>query len=106
MRAQNWMHWGGGGSRRCAAAAACCCYCLQTLLPLTPTGELCDLEGNCVDAAEDEIFKLTTQVREGRGAGGAGVFFFGGAYGCVSIRRQGWPAQCVVPWRAGCEAHN
>lgn len=35
----------------------------QTLLPLTPTGELCDLEGNCVDAAEDEIFKLTTQVR-------------------------------------------
>jgi F-type H+-transporting ATPase subunit gamma len=38
------------------------CLCiLQTLLPLTPTGELCDLEGNCVDAAEDEIFKLTTQ---------------------------------------------
>jgi F-type H+-transporting ATPase subunit gamma len=34
---------------------------IQTLLPLTPTGELCDLEGNCVDAAEDEIFKLTTQ---------------------------------------------
>jgi F-type H+-transporting ATPase subunit gamma len=33
---------------------------VQTLLPLTPTGELCDLEGNCVDAAEDEIFKLTT----------------------------------------------
>jgi F-type H+-transporting ATPase subunit gamma len=36
---------------------------VQTLLPLTPTGELCDLEGNCVDAADDEIFKLTTQVR-------------------------------------------
>lgn len=35
---------------------------IQTLLPLTPTGELCDLDGNCVDAAEDEIFKLTTQV--------------------------------------------
>jgi hypothetical protein len=35
----------------------------QTLLPLTPTGELCDLDGNCVDAAEDEIFKLTTQAR-------------------------------------------
>jgi F-type H+-transporting ATPase subunit gamma len=34
---------------------------IQTLLPLTPTGELCDLDGNCVDAAEDEIFKLTTQ---------------------------------------------
>jgi hypothetical protein len=40
----------------------CVCVCVQTLLPLTPTGELCDLEGNCVDAAEDEIFKLTTQV--------------------------------------------
>jgi F-type H+-transporting ATPase subunit gamma len=38
---------------------------VQTLLPLTPTGELCDLEGNCVDAADDEIFKLTTQVRGG-----------------------------------------
>jgi F-type H+-transporting ATPase subunit gamma len=35
---------------------------VQTLLPLTPTGELCDLDGNCVDAADDEIFKLTTQV--------------------------------------------
>ena len=35
---------------------------IQTLLPLTPTGELCDLDGNCVDAAEDEIFKLTTVV--------------------------------------------
>lgn len=35
---------------------------IQTLLPLTPTGELCDVDGNCVDAAEDEIFKLTTQV--------------------------------------------
>eukprot|EP00775_Hariotina_reticulata_P007998 gene7998-8196_t len=34
---------------------------IQTLLPLTPTGELCDVDGNCVDAAEDEIFKLTTQ---------------------------------------------
>eukprot|EP00877_Chromochloris_zofingiensis_P005484 jgi/Chrzof1/14937/Cz09g21130.t1_ATPC1[v5.2] len=33
---------------------------IQTLLPLTPTGELCDIDGNCVDAAEDEIFKLTT----------------------------------------------
>ncbi len=34
---------------------------IQTLLPLTPTGELCDVDGKCVDAAEDEIFKLTTQ---------------------------------------------
>lgn len=33
---------------------------VQTLLPLTPTGELCDVDGNCVDAAEDEVFKLTT----------------------------------------------
>ena len=35
---------------------------VQTLLPLTPTGELCDVDGNCVDAAEDEVFKLTTQA--------------------------------------------
>ncbi|KAI8464667.1 MAG: ATP synthase gamma-subunit [Monoraphidium minutum] len=34
---------------------------IQTLLPLTPTGELCDIDGNCVDAAQDEMFKLTTQ---------------------------------------------
>lgn len=33
---------------------------IQTLLPLTPTGELCDVDGNCVDAASDEMFKLTT----------------------------------------------
>lgn len=33
---------------------------IQTLLPLTPTGELCDIDGNCVDAGEDEIFRLTT----------------------------------------------
>lgn len=37
---------------------------IQTLLPLTPQGEICDVDGNCVDAAEDEIFKLTT--REGQ----------------------------------------
>jgi hypothetical protein len=36
---------------------------VQTLLPMTPTGELCDLDGKCVDAADDEMFKLTTQVR-------------------------------------------
>lgn len=34
---------------------------VQTLLPLTPSGELCDLDGKCVDAADDEIFKLTTK---------------------------------------------
>jgi len=35
---------------------------VQTLLPLTPTGELCDVDGKCVDAAEDEVFKLTTSA--------------------------------------------
>jgi len=37
---------------------------IQTLLPLSPAGEVCDVDGNCVDAAEDEVFKLTT--REGQ----------------------------------------
>lgn len=37
---------------------------IQTLLPLSPAGTICDIEGNCIDAAEDEIFKLTT--REGQ----------------------------------------
>lgn len=37
---------------------------IQTLLPLTPQGEICDIDGKCVDAADDEIFKLTT--REGK----------------------------------------
>lgn len=37
---------------------------IQTMLPLTPEGEICDVDGNCVDAAEDEVFKLTT--REGK----------------------------------------
>eukprot|EP00793_Prasinoderma_coloniale_P001522 PRCOL_00003326-RA len=34
---------------------------VQTLLPLTPKGEICDVEGNCIDAAEDEVFFLTSQ---------------------------------------------
>ncbi|KAK9917108.1 hypothetical protein WJX75_000962 [Coccomyxa subellipsoidea] len=34
---------------------------VQTLLPLTPQGEICDIEGRCVDAAEDELFTLTTK---------------------------------------------
>ncbi|KAK9815728.1 hypothetical protein WJX72_008646 [[Myrmecia] bisecta] len=34
---------------------------IQTMLPLTPQGEICDVDGNCVDAAEDEVFKLTTK---------------------------------------------
>jgi F-type H+-transporting ATPase subunit gamma len=33
----------------------------QTLLPLSPSGELCNTDGTCVDAADDEIFKLTTK---------------------------------------------
>jgi len=33
---------------------------IQTLLPLTPAGEICNVDGTCVDAAEDELFKLTT----------------------------------------------
>ena len=33
---------------------------VQTLLPLTPAGEICNIDGTCVDAAEDELFKLTT----------------------------------------------
>lgn len=37
---------------------------IQTLLPLSPSGEVCDVNGTCVDAAEDEVFKLTT--REGQ----------------------------------------
>lgn len=35
---------------------------IQTLLPLTPMGEICDLEGRCVDAADDEVFRLTTEA--------------------------------------------
>ena len=34
---------------------------IQTLLPLTPAGEICDIAGNCVDPKEDELFKLTTK---------------------------------------------
>jgi len=34
---------------------------VQTLLPLTPEGVVCDVDGNCVDAAEDEVFVLTSQ---------------------------------------------
>eukprot|EP00467_Chlorarachnion_reptans_P015595 CAMPEP_0114504956 /NCGR_PEP_ID=MMETSP0109-20121206/10571_1 /TAXON_ID=29199 /ORGANISM="Chlorarachnion reptans, Strain CCCM449" /LENGTH=400 /DNA_ID=CAMNT_0001683313 /DNA_START=40 /DNA_END=1242 /DNA_ORIENTATION=- len=37
---------------------------IQTLLPLTPRGEICDVNGKCVDADEDEVFKLTTQGGE------------------------------------------
>lgn len=34
---------------------------IHTLLPLSPKGEICDINGNCVDAADDELFRLTTK---------------------------------------------
>jgi len=34
---------------------------VQTLLPLTPEGEVCSVNGVCVDAANDEVFKLTSK---------------------------------------------
>jgi len=37
---------------------------IHTLLPLSPQGEVYDMNGNCVDAVDDEIFRLTT--KEGR----------------------------------------
>ena len=37
---------------------------VQTMLPLTPAGEICDVDGNCVDPDEDELFKLTTKSGE------------------------------------------
>ena len=35
---------------------------VQSMLPLTPRGEMCDVDGNCIDAADDEIFTLTSKV--------------------------------------------
>merc|ERR1719343_695032 len=34
---------------------------IQTLLPMARSGELCDINGKCVDFAEDEVFRLTTK---------------------------------------------
>lgn len=34
---------------------------IHTLLPLSAKGEVCDVNGNCVDADEDEFFRLTTK---------------------------------------------
>lgn len=34
---------------------------IHTLLPLSPRGVVCDANGNCVDAMEDEFFRLTTK---------------------------------------------
>merc|ERR550537_1092126 len=33
---------------------------IQTLLPMARSGELCDINGKCVDFAEEEVFRLTT----------------------------------------------
>merc|ERR1711982_201030 len=33
---------------------------IQTLLPMARSGELCDINGRCVDFAEDEVFRSTT----------------------------------------------
>ncbi|KAJ0047231.1 hypothetical protein Pint_04116 [Pistacia integerrima] len=34
---------------------------VHTLLPLSMKGEACDVNGKCVDAVEDELFRLTTK---------------------------------------------
>lgn len=34
---------------------------IQTLLPMARSGELCDINGKCVDCSEDEVFRLTTE---------------------------------------------
>ncbi|KAJ8465211.1 hypothetical protein OPV22_027763 [Ensete ventricosum] len=34
---------------------------IHTLLPLSLKGEICDVNGVCVDAAEDELFRLATK---------------------------------------------
>ncbi|KAG6754571.1 hypothetical protein POTOM_040360 [Populus tomentosa] len=34
---------------------------IHTLLPLSPKAEICDVNGVCVDAAEDEFFRLKTK---------------------------------------------
>ncbi|CAD5194016.1 unnamed protein product [Musa acuminata subsp. malaccensis] len=37
---------------------------IHTLLPLSPKGEICDVNDVCVDAADDELFRLTTNERK------------------------------------------
>ena len=39
----------------------CCSLSGATHLSLVLQGEICDIDGTCVDAADDEIFKLTTK---------------------------------------------
>ena len=33
---------------------------VQTLLPMSKEGEVCDIDGNCLDPLDDELFKLTS----------------------------------------------
>ena len=46
-----------------AGAQQSCCtrLCLLTNMHDLLQGEICDIDGTCVDAADDEIFKLTTK---------------------------------------------
>ncbi|GAB2248330.1 hypothetical protein Droror1_Dr00008212 [Drosera rotundifolia] len=37
---------------------------IRTLLPLSKKGEIVDANGNCVDAIDDELFRLTTKERK------------------------------------------
>merc|ERR1711933_574428 len=37
---------------------------VQTLLPMARSGELCDINGKCVDFAEDEVFRPTTKEKK------------------------------------------
>ncbi|KAJ7538479.1 hypothetical protein O6H91_11G049700 [Diphasiastrum complanatum] len=34
---------------------------IHTLLPLFPEGEVCGMDGRCIDAVDDEMFRLTTK---------------------------------------------
>lgn len=43
------------------AQAAFHAECSGPTLSWCVQGEICDIDGNCVDAAEDELFKLTTK---------------------------------------------
>lgn len=37
---------------------------VQTLLPMSKEGEVCDIDGNCLDPTDDELFKLTSKEGE------------------------------------------
>jgi len=37
---------------------------IQTMLPFSEKGEVCDIEGNCIDIFDDELFTLTTSAGE------------------------------------------